>query len=125
MPLCPKCKSEFRDGFKICSDCNVELIEDEENYKSEDTNIQEDSEVELVFLKRVSDGFERDMITSLLDSNDIEVVEKERGVGQIMKIYTGRNFYGIDLYVPEHQLEKAHELLEFLGADIDKDVHEE
>ena len=27
MPWCPKCKSEYRDGFKICTDCNIELVE--------------------------------------------------------------------------------------------------
>lgn len=25
--FCPKCKSEFRDGFKVCSDCGVELVD--------------------------------------------------------------------------------------------------
>lgn len=27
MPWCPKCKNEYREGFKICSDCNVELVD--------------------------------------------------------------------------------------------------
>lgn len=125
MPICTQCKTEYREGFKTCSDCNVELIEDEKNYRREDTNIKDDLEVELVFLKSVSDGFERDTITSLLESNDIEVLEKERGVGQIMKIYTGKNFYGIDLYVPKHQLKKAQELIEFLKTNIKEDVLEE
>jgi len=26
MPWCPKCKSEYRDGFKICADCGCELV---------------------------------------------------------------------------------------------------
>lgn len=26
MPFCPKCKTEYRDGFTICSDCKVELV---------------------------------------------------------------------------------------------------
>lgn len=26
MPFCPKCKSEYREGFDTCSDCNVDLV---------------------------------------------------------------------------------------------------
>lgn len=28
MPWCPKCKTEYRDGFTTCADCNVELVEE-------------------------------------------------------------------------------------------------
>lgn len=27
MLICPQCKSEYQQGFKICSDCNCDLIE--------------------------------------------------------------------------------------------------
>ncbi len=27
MPFCPKCKVEYREGFKVCSDCKVELVD--------------------------------------------------------------------------------------------------
>jgi hypothetical protein len=26
MPYCPKCHSEFREGFTVCSDCGVSLV---------------------------------------------------------------------------------------------------
>ena len=26
--FCPKCRAEYREGFKTCSDCNVELVEE-------------------------------------------------------------------------------------------------
>ena len=28
MLICPKCKCEYREGFKVCTDCGVELVED-------------------------------------------------------------------------------------------------
>ena len=27
MPFCPKCKAEYRDGFTICADCKVALVD--------------------------------------------------------------------------------------------------
>ena len=29
MPWCPKCKTEYRKGFKVCADCGSELVEEE------------------------------------------------------------------------------------------------
>ena len=29
MPWCPKCKSEYRQGFTVCADCGSELVEEE------------------------------------------------------------------------------------------------
>ena len=26
MPWCPKCKTEYRDGFRVCADCGSELV---------------------------------------------------------------------------------------------------
>lgn len=29
MPWCPKCKTEYREGFKVCADCGSELVEEQ------------------------------------------------------------------------------------------------
>jgi hypothetical protein len=28
MPWCPKCKAEYQEGFTVCADCNVELVDE-------------------------------------------------------------------------------------------------
>ena len=33
MPFCPKCKYEYKEGVKVCSDCGVELVDSLENVK--------------------------------------------------------------------------------------------
>ena len=30
MPWCPKCKSEYREGFTVCADCGCQLVEKEQ-----------------------------------------------------------------------------------------------
>ena len=40
MPWCPVCKNEYREGIKICADCNVELVD----------KLEDPDEVEIVEL---------------------------------------------------------------------------
>ena len=30
MPWCPKCKTEYREGFRVCADCGGELVDEEQ-----------------------------------------------------------------------------------------------
>ncbi len=30
MPWCPNCRVEYREGYKTCSDCNIELVTESE-----------------------------------------------------------------------------------------------
>jgi len=25
--FCPKCKTEYREGFELCTDCNIKLVD--------------------------------------------------------------------------------------------------
>ena len=48
----------------------------------------------------------------LLTDAGIPFLKKDRGGGTAMRIITGANRYGTDLYVPTERLEEAKQLLE-------------
>lgn len=44
MPWCPKCKTEYREGFTVCADCGGELVEQEPEKDSEEEIAEESGE---------------------------------------------------------------------------------
>lgn len=64
MPWCPKCKSEYREGFTVCADCGCELVEEE----------QVDERVTLTF----GDEDQMKALEAFLKSNQILGVELKR-----------------------------------------------
>lgn len=63
MPWCPKCKSEYREGFTVCADCGCELVEE-----------QMDERVSLTF----GDEDQMKVLEAFLKSNQIQGVELKR-----------------------------------------------
>lgn len=86
MPWCPKCKSEYREGFRICADCGCELV---------DILPQEKG--------RLTFGTEQEMtmLAEFLDYSGIEGVE----------IQYDETEDSYDLAVPDQNLEKAAVLM--------------
>ncbi len=39
MPWCPKCKSEYREGFTVCADCGSELVDEEKFAQMEEERL--------------------------------------------------------------------------------------
>lgn len=107
MTWCPKCKVEYREGCKTCSDCGGEL-EDKPEYMEKATKPQFDKEA---FLISVGDSIEADMLEELLNANSIPVLKKYREAGDYLKIYMGGTNFGVDLYVPSKLLSKAQEIV--------------
>ena len=66
---------------------------------------------EWAFLINFEDDREVVVIESLLSSYGIPMLKKYRGIGGYFKILTGMTAFGVDLYVPESQLELAREIL--------------
>lgn len=110
MPICPNCKSEYLSGYDTCADCHIKLIDS--------LNKEEKNEIEmrqsLVFLKNVSDDYQKDLIISFLETENISVIEKHEGIGQYLNIYSGKSYQGKNLYVLEENYERAKVLVESL-----------
>jgi hypothetical protein len=79
MPFCPSCQSEYRPGFTLCKDCDVELVESlPEAQPEEGIN----TAVELVELATFPDHPEAEMIRELLEENGIvTVLMSDAGAG--------------------------------------------
>lgn len=63
------------------------------------------------FLSNVYDTCQADIIKSLLEDEDIPVLEKHQGSGAYVEIITGISSTGIDLYVPDFRLLEAQEII--------------
>ena len=110
MPICPKCKSEYLSGYDTCADCHVKLIDALYEEEKNETEIEQS----LVFLKNVSDDYQKDLIISFLETENISVIEKHEGIGQYLNVYSGQSYQGKNLYVLEENYERAKVLVESL-----------
>jgi hypothetical protein len=105
MRYCPKCRSEYENGYNTCTDCGSALVD-------EIPLIPEYDLSEAAFLTSVADEIHADMIEAELKSNEIPVLKKYKEAGAYLEIYMGMTSFGIDLYVPLDKLNEAKELLE-------------
>lgn len=121
MLWCPNCKTEYREGFKTCSDCGSDLVEKPEQ-PPEAEESQYDREA---FLASVGSQIEADMLEALLKANEIPVLMKYREAGDYLKIYMGGTNFGVDLYVPSHLLSNAQSIIEAGRGAIAEDSGQE
>ena len=121
MPWCPKCRAEYRQGFKICSDCNTDLVDELEQIKKNSGTEYDD---EAAYLTSVSNRIEAEMIEALLNSHGIPVLKKSREAGGYLDIYMGATIFGLDLYVPSKLLKKAKEIIASNPENVEEDVQD-
>ena len=134
MPWCPNCKTEYRNGFFVCHDCNVELV-NQLPYKDKPESITGESSMgkediiyhfdEETYLITAVDNNQANLIESLLKSYNIPVLKKFRGVGHYLQLYWGFTVFGIDLYVPSLLLATAQDILNNQPEEIENEIEGE
>lgn len=69
-------------------------------------------DIDLVLLKSINNNYELDIITSILDDNNIPYIMKDHGVGGYMRIIGGdTSFYRTDILVEKSTYDEAKNLL--------------
>ena len=108
MPWCPNCRTEYREGFDTCADCQVALVDEPPDQPTLDFG-------EPVLLLTVYDKIEADMLLAMLREQKIPAFVKSPGIGGYMEIIMGIvTFQGAKIYVPQGLLEQAREIVEML-----------
>ena len=119
MPWCPRCRSEYSEGFTTCSDCNSDLVE-----KLEEEKVEKNIYDHEVYLTTVSNNIEADVLESLLNSYKIPLLRKYREAGGYLSLYMGNVTSDIDLFVPSKLLDVAKELIQ-VKAEGENEVNSE
>ena len=114
MPFCPKCKAEYREGFTICADCKVPLVESLESKKrQEEINDKPDSSIFMSFedYARLTeeDEFGSTETTINSEGNDDEAIEQEAFVSRVTKEPSPEEIEKIRAELLRRQMEEKQE----------------
>lgn len=107
--FCPKCKTEYREGFTVCSTCNVPLV-------SEDPRQIEREFIKFVTVYETGDPAVIAFVKSIFQSEGIRYFCKGEALQDLFaggRLGTGFNpiIGSIEIQVDEKDVEKAKELL--------------
>jgi hypothetical protein len=125
--FCPKCKTEYTEGFTLCSTCNVPLV-------NEDPGPIESEFIKFVTVYETGDPATIAFVKSIFQSEGIKYYIKGEGLQDLFaggRLGTGFNpvIGAAKIQVDENDVEKAKELLKQIekgefellegGADYD------
>jgi hypothetical protein len=113
--FCPKCRAEYREGFTVCADCEIDLVD----------VLPEVEKPEFIDFKEVLTTYNpRDVafIKSLLESEGIQYFFKGENFMYVRPLADP-----VRLMIRADQVEEAVELLKnvqlsFMGINLDKNV---
>ena len=116
MPICPSCNAEYREGFTICADCNVPLVEPPPESQEKPAVYFDD---EPVLLRTLFNHIDADMLMGALEDMGVPAMRKTDDIAGYYqaKYRTAVPNTQVDIYVPSKLLDKAEEAaLYTLGA---------
>ena len=120
MAYCQKCKTEYREGYSRCNDCDMDLVENLIEEDSIEESLEEHNNALISkfmndppeFLITAVDVIDTELIESFLGTNNIPVLKKFRESGDYLTTLMGNTNLGIDMFVPSKLFDEAKRLLE-------------
>jgi hypothetical protein len=98
---CPRCGTEYRQGFRLCGDCGAKLVASPEEIVEDDPPEEGNDEINSfcdAYLATVTGSAEAETVASALNEDGIPAVKAARGSG-------------VDIYVPEEWLDAARDVV--------------
>ncbi|MFB3904015.1 MAG: DUF2007 domain-containing protein [Acidobacteriota bacterium] len=122
--ICPNCKAEYREGYTICSDCEVPLVE---RLPEEE---QPQPEMELVTVFDTGEPADVLVARSILEAEGIEFFAKDEGVQDLFgagRLGSGFNTMTgqVEIQVRPEDAERARQLLQHLDEGEGTEVSDE
>ncbi|RPI28255.1 MAG: DUF2007 domain-containing protein [Acidobacteria bacterium] len=114
--ICPNCKAEYREGYTVCSDCEVPLVE---KLTEEE---QPEPELELVTIFDTGEPADVLVAKSILEAEGIEFYAKDEGVQDMFgagRLGAGFNTMAgqVEIQVRPEDAERARDLLKRLDEE--------
>ena len=125
MPWCPKCGSEYRDGFTECASCGVKLVDKLTDEQKKQAEMEERRDVVLpegvsrpVAVFTAKNRLEAESIEDMLRDNDIPVFDRPAAFRQIQS-YSGADArFGVELVVDASQTARARQLIDEMQTEL-------
>jgi hypothetical protein len=106
--FCPKCKAEFFDGYTVCVDCHVDLVEEppkESSPRENHADIEIPEEFESISSMLISDIWAIPLIKSIFEEEKIEYFMQGENTFYIQPGVQAR------MMVRKDQVERALEIM--------------
>lgn len=125
MPWCPKCGSEYRDGFTECASCGVKLVDKLTDEQKKQAEMEERRDMVLpegmsrpVAVFTAKNRLEAESIEDMLRDNDIPVFDRPAAFRQIQS-YSGADArFGVELVVDASQTARARLLIDEMQTEL-------
>jgi hypothetical protein len=113
--ICPKCRSEYREGYARCADCDVDLVQPEP--------VSTEPEVALVKVYETGNPAVIPLLESLFNDAKIQYMAKGEAIQDLFgwgRFGTGLNYVigPVQFYVREDEAEDARRILETLKLPV-------
>ena len=125
MPWCPKCGSEYRDGFTECASCGLKLVDKLTDEQKKQAEMEERRDMVLpegmsrpVAVFTAKNRLEAESIEDMLRDNDIPVFDRPAAFRQIQS-YSGADArFGVELVVDASQTARARQLIDEMQTEL-------